>query len=100
MRKCVAGTCVWIAVMLAGNGTIAKYYPGSIFRRNVFTAGHAATYPPDNFFPATVTAVGFADIAGGSYQLTAASPLLTSATDGSPVGADVAAILRLVPLTP
>jgi hypothetical protein len=66
----------------------------------VFTAGHAATYPTDNFFPANVAAVGFADIAGGSYQLAAASPYLTSATDGSPVGADVTAILRLVPLTP
>jgi hypothetical protein len=84
----------------AGNGTIAKYYPGSIFRRNVFTAGHASTYPTDNFFPANVAAVGFADIAGGNYQLTAASPYLTSATDGSPVGADVTAILRLVPLAP
>jgi hypothetical protein len=84
----------------AGNGTIAKYYPGSIFRRNVFTAGHAATYPTDNFFPANVAAVGFTDIPGGNYQLTAASPYLTSATDGSAVGADVSAILRLVPLTP
>ncbi len=73
----------------AGNGTITQHYPCSIFRRNVFTAGHAATYPTDNFFPANVAAVGFADIAGGNYQLTAASPYLTSATDGSPVGADV-----------
>jgi len=84
----------------AGNGTITTYYPGSIFRRNVFTAGHAATYPTDNFFPANVAAVGFADIAGGNYQLTAASPYVTSATDGSPVGADASAILRVVPLTP
>jgi hypothetical protein len=84
----------------AGNDTIAKYYPGSIIRRNVFTAGHAGPYPVDNFFPATVAAVGFVDVSGGNYQLTAASPYLTSATDGSAVGADPLAILSVVPLAP
>lgn len=84
----------------AGTSTIAKYYPGSIVRRNVFAAGHAATYPTDNFFPATVAAVGFVDISGGNYELTAASPYRTSATDGSAVGADQPTILGLVPLAP
>jgi len=84
----------------AGNATIAHYYPGSLFRRNVFTAGHAASYPTDNFYPANVAAVGFTDIVGGNYQLTPSSPYATSATDGSAVGADVAAILRLVSLNP
>jgi hypothetical protein len=84
----------------AGNATIAKYYPGAIIHRNVFTGGHASTYPVDNFYPASVTAVGFVDVAGGNYRLTAASPYLNAATDGTAVGADQSAILNLVPLAP
>jgi hypothetical protein len=54
----------------------------------------------DNFYPATVAAVGFVDLAGGNYRLTAASPYVNAATDGKAVGADQSAIAAVVPLAP
>jgi hypothetical protein len=84
----------------AGTATVAKFYPGAIVRRNVFIGGHSATYPTDNFYPASVTAVGFVDLSGGNYALTAASPYANAATDGTAVGADQTAILALVPQAP
>jgi len=83
----------------AGNATITRYYPAAIVRRNIFVGGHSATYPVDNFYPATVAAVGFADVTG-DYRLTAASPYDTAATDGTAIGADPSAILNRVPMAP
>jgi hypothetical protein len=34
-----------------GNATIARYFPRSVFRRNVIAGGDASAYPPDNFYP-------------------------------------------------
>ena len=79
-------------------GTIAQYYPGSIFRRNVFTAGQAANYPVDNYYPPSVDTVQFVDVAGGNYRLSATSPYRSAATDGGAVGADQTAIEGLVPI--
>ena len=84
----------------SGNATLARYYPGAQVHRNVFTGGNASTYPVDNFYPASVTAVGFVDLAGGNYRLTAASPYANAATDGTAVGANQSAITSLVPLAP
>ena len=84
----------------AGSATIATYYPSASVHHNIFTAGHASTYPVDNFYPATVAAVGFVDLAGGNYRLTAASPYVNAATDGKAVGADQSAIAAVVPLAP
>ncbi len=80
--------------------TLARYYPGAHVHRNVFIGGNAATYPVDNFYPASAAAVGFVDVAGGNYRLTTASPYVNAATDGTAVGADQSAIVSLVPLAP
>jgi hypothetical protein len=83
-----------------GNGTIAAYYPGAIVRRNVFIAGNSRIYPTDNFYPASLGAVGFVDAGNGNYRLAPGSPYQTSATEGGPVGVDQSAVAALVPLTP
>jgi hypothetical protein len=74
-----------------GNGTIAKFYPGSTFLKNVFIGSSAATYPAGNFYPATIAQVGFIDPAG-NYRLSATSPYVSAATDGTAVGANIPAI--------
>jgi hypothetical protein len=83
-----------------GNGTISRYYPGAIVRRNVFIAGNSQSYPTDNFYPVNTGAVGFSDLSSGNYGLAVSSPYRTSATDGGAVGADQSAIAALVRLTP
>src|SRR5207245_10902072 len=49
----------------SGNDSLNTYFPGSVFRRNVIPGAPAASYPVDNFYPATLGAVGFADLPGG-----------------------------------
>jgi hypothetical protein len=75
-----------------GNGTIATYFPGSQFFGSVIAGASAATYPSGNFYPPSLSAVGFVDLAGGDYRLSTASPFLRSATDGTDVGANIDAI--------
>ena len=81
----------------AGNGTIATYFPGGTFRRNVFIGGSAATYPADNYFPADISLVQFRNVPGGDYSLASGSPYAAAATDGSAIGANQKSIDALVP---
>jgi hypothetical protein len=61
----------------SGNGTLEKFFPGVVFRRNVLVGAPAASYPRDNFFPARLSAT-FAQ----------------KATTGRPPGVDIAALER------
>jgi len=72
-----------------GNQAIQTYFPGSTFQKNVIAGANAATYPANNFYPPSLSSVGFVDLAGGNYALSASSPYLHSATDGTAVGCDV-----------
>jgi hypothetical protein len=82
-----------------GTGTVAlnTYAPGAVFRRNAIAgplpAGiDSADYPPDNFFSASLDAVGFVDRLAGNYRLAASSPFKSTGTDGKDLGADIDAI--------
>jgi hypothetical protein len=75
-----------------GNGTIAAFFPGSQFLGSVIAGADPATYPGGNFYPANLDAVGFINLAGGNYRLSASSPYVRSATDGTDVGANIGAI--------
>ena len=75
-----------------GLDTLNTFFPGFVFRRNVQPGGVAADYPSDNFFPASLDAVGFVDRAGGDYGLLASSPYRNAGTDGKDIGADFAAV--------
>jgi len=77
----------------SGRGTglpaLDYYFPGFVFRRNVLIGTpFPRLYPPDNFFPASVTAVGFVDYAGGDDRLSDSSPYRKAASDGTDPGAD------------
>jgi len=75
-----------------GIPTLAAFFPGFVYGRNVQPGGDPLVYPADNFFPATLADVGFADLAGGNYRLTASSPYKGAGTDGKDIGADIDAV--------
>ena len=75
-----------------GNGAIASFFPRSQFLGSVIAGASAATYPPGNFYPASLNDVGFIDLARGNYRLSSSSPYAHSATDGTDVGANIDAI--------
>ena len=68
---------------------LATYFPGAVFTKNILIGGRAEQYPAGNYFPATVDAVGFADIADTDYRLKADSQYRKSGTDGADLGADL-----------
>jgi hypothetical protein len=69
--------------------TLSTYFPGAIFVRNVLAGGDPSDYPSDNFFPASIADVAFADLPGGDYRLAAGSPYRDAGTDGRDLGADI-----------
>jgi hypothetical protein len=76
-----------------GLPALARYAPDATFTRNAIIGGRASTYPANNFFPATIDAVGFVDPATRDFRLAAGSPFRNAGTDGKDLGAD----LSLVP---
>ena len=73
----------------SGRPTLDRYFPRAVVKRNVIVGGPAASYPPDNFFPASIDAVGFVDRQRGDYRLAASSPYKRAASDGRDPGADI-----------
>jgi len=72
--------------------TLEKYFPGSVFARNVLVGGDPSSYPPNNFFPSSLADVGFVDFAGGNLRFTGTSLYKNAGTDGKAIGADVDAV--------
>ena len=76
-----------------GQPAIDFYFPDAIIEKNVLAGvPEGARYPPDNFFPESLAAVGFVDPGAGDYRLAPHSPYRGAATDGKDVGADLAAL--------
>ena len=75
-----------------GNSTLDKYFPGRVFKKNVIVGGRGAVYPSDNFFPAAIDEVMFADRGGRNYSLRTSSPYRNVGTDGKNIGCDVEAL--------
>jgi len=73
----------------SGTACLEKYFPGAVFTANALQGdpANAPYYPPGNYFPATLEAVGFVDLAGGDLRLEATSPYHNAATDGTDIGA-------------
>jgi hypothetical protein len=78
----------------SGTGTLARYFPGAQFRRNVIAGAPRNAYPPDNFYPPSLAAVGFEKLTRGDYRLARASKYRHAGTDGKDVGADLGALLH------
>jgi hypothetical protein len=80
---------------VAGDGTfgnplltLATYFPGYVFARNAIVGGNLSSYPPDNFFPASLNQVGFVNLAGGDYPLARSSPYRRASTEKRDIGVD------------
>ena len=76
-----------------GNGTIATFFPNATFLRGVWAGGMSWIYPTGNYYPASMSEVGFVDLAGGDYHLAPSSPYRNAALDGTDVGANIDTIL-------
>ena len=76
--------------------TLSTYFPGYVFTHNVLVGGTAATYPPNNFFPPSLAAVGFVNLAGGDYRLGKSSAYRRAGTDGQDIGADLESLTDLL----
>jgi hypothetical protein len=81
-----------------GNRALEAFFPGAVFTNNVLigpypTGGGAdpSMYSdfPGNFFPNSVSEVGFANPAAGDFRLNATSPYKGAATDGGDIGAQL-----------
>lgn len=70
----------------AGNGTLAKYFPGGVFAGNIIVGANPAAYPAANWYPPSMAAVGFRHPSGGGCGLSPSSPYGTAATDGTAPG--------------
>jgi hypothetical protein len=77
-----------------GRLTLSTYFPGGRFSKNVIAGGNSAQYPSDNFFPASLDEVGFANRARGDYHLAPSSRYRRAGTAGRDPGVDVDALSR------
>jgi hypothetical protein len=84
--------------MGVGNPTLLKYFPESIVKYNVIAGGHAAQYPPDNFFPSSLDDVSFMVRPSGNYKLTSSSQYKKAASDGKDLGVDFDALCAAMPV--
>jgi len=71
--------------------TLATYFPGAVFEGNVLV-GRDGRYPPQNFFPPSVDAIGFVNLLQGDYRLAASSRYSQASDAGSDPGVDVGAL--------
>jgi hypothetical protein len=72
-----------------GSASWTAFAPDGSFLRNVLVIApeYASQFPTGNFYPASLAAVGFANLAGNDFHLAAASPF--KAATGRDPGADV-----------
>ncbi len=75
-----------------GRPTLTTFFPGGLIRKNVIVGGNAPQYPPDNFFPASLSDVGFVDRSRGDYRLAGFSAYKKAGTDGKDLGVDFDAL--------
>lgn len=74
-----------------GTAALTMLAPGFEFRRNIVPGAAMSRYPTDNFYPASLDAVGFVDRAGGDLRLAPTSMYRAMGTDGHDPGVDWAA---------
>lgn len=73
-----------------GTATLNAYASGALFTNNaIANGGTTSAYPTNNYFPATLGALGFVDLSGGNFRLGAGSSYLGKGYDGRDIGADI-----------
>ena len=73
-----------------GAASLARYFPGSTVRRNLFVGGTSERFPDDNFFPTRIDDVGVAPATAGDSFTKVAPRYAGVATDGRDPGARLA----------
>ncbi len=74
-----------------GRGTLSAFFPDAVFVGNVIIGAQPTLYPAGNYFPPTVSGVGFVDPAR-DFRLAPSSPYIGAATDGTAIGAAIDAV--------
>ncbi len=74
-----------------GAGALNVYFTNYVFSGNNMAGRASSDYPAANTFLPT-SQLGFVNLAGGNYRLSATSPLKNKGTDGTDVGADIDAL--------
>jgi hypothetical protein len=73
-----------------GQATLAGYFPGVVFERNVLAGGKASSYPAGNYFPSVEEfEAAFVNAAGENFALAPGSPFRNGGSNGSVMGADL-----------
>jgi hypothetical protein len=81
------------ADLATGLDTLATYFPGFVFERNVLAGGDARYYPAGNYFPSvTEFQNAFTNAAAGDFSLVSESSFRTAASNGGSIGADVSRV--------
>ena len=77
-----------------GEGTVALsiFAPAATFQNNVIVGANSSQYPAKNFYPASLTEVGFVDAAKGDFRLGPASRYHRPAAAGGLLGVNPAAL--------
>ncbi|MFZ0064120.1 MAG: hypothetical protein WAL47_18965, partial [Pyrinomonadaceae bacterium] len=73
-----------------GEGTIALgiFTPSCTFQNNVIVGANGSLYPPDNFYPASLTEVGFIAFENGDFRLNPRSRYKQAGPKRAPIGVD------------
>jgi hypothetical protein len=76
-----------------GQGTPAlnANFTSWVFAKNVIVGVAPGSYPSGNFYPSSVTQVGFTN-PGSDYSLAPGSPYKAAATDGTDIGANLSSV--------
>ena len=74
-----------------GNDMLAHFFPDAVFTRNWLQGGSSSRYPAGNLFGGTFAAA-FVDITTENYHPAVGGVLWGQATDGTHIGADIAAL--------
>jgi hypothetical protein len=73
-----------------GTASLQTYAPGYLFTNNaIANGGTSSAYPASNYFPATLSSLGFMSLSGGNYLLSSSSTYLNKGYDGRDIGANI-----------
>lgn len=80
-----------------GEGIIglARFTPSYTFRNNVIAGANASQYPPNNFYPASLTEIGFMNPGNGDYRLSPGSRYKRAGNPPALLGCDFERLPRL-----
>lgn len=80
-----------------GEGLIGlkKFTPSYTFRNNVIAGANSSQYPPDNFYPSSVSDIGFVSPETGDFRLKPQSRYRRAGPQGESLGCDFSRLPQL-----